>query len=264
MKNAFLFLSIFLVSCGSFKSPANIISADKLFIDIASPTHMGIDGIGNFFIVQSNRLLIKYNPQGEKEITYDEQALGMITSISVQNPLYIMLHYLESKTIVFLDRNFLVLQTINYESWTEDDITAAQLANDNNIWLYNNTKRKLQKYTLDGKLVVESFDLYGLTNHALYFTQIIEYNNTVYMKNIEGNVVILDNLGRYLKDFPFKIDSDLSFSITGINAVQNEKLTLNIFDEAKRSQKTVDILPSFFNLYKNELYGIYENGIAKI
>ena len=129
-------LSLLVSSCVSLKAPEKIIAEDNLYINIASPTHMGIDAVGNFYIVQSNRLLIKYNKQGEKQITYDEQALGMISSIAVQNPLYIMLHYQESKTIIFLDRNFLVLQQISYENWTEDDVTAAHIANDNNIWLY--------------------------------------------------------------------------------------------------------------------------------
>ena len=257
-------LSLLVSSCVSLKAPEKIIAEDNLYINIASPTHMGIDAVGNFYIVQSNRLLIKYNKQGEKQITYDEQALGMISSIAVQNPLYIMLHYQESKTIIFLDRNFLVLQQISYENWTEDDVTAAHIANDNNIWLYNNTKRKLQKYTLDGKLIVESFDLYGLTQHNLFFDQIIEFENSVYLKNIDGNVCILDNLGRYIKDFPSKVSSNLSYSLVGINTIQNEKISLNIFDEVNQKQIETDVLPSFFSLFNGDIYGVYENGIAKL
>lgn len=263
MKYIFIF-AIFLGSCVSLKAPSAIIDDNNLHINIASPSHLGIDGVGNFYVVQSNRLLIKYDQEGKKQITYDEQALGMISSIAVQNPLYIMLHYLESKTIIFLDRNFLVLQQIDYEKWTEDDITAAHIANDNNIWLYNNTKRKLQKYALDGSLLLESFDLYGLTNNQLYFDQIIEYENSVYLKNIEGQVCILDNLGRFLKDYPLKVSSDLSYSLEGINAIQNEKLGINIFNEVNQKQIDPDITPTFFSLFKGELFGVYENGIAKL
>ncbi len=260
----FFFYLILLSSCVALKAPGNVIEEDKLVISLPSPTHMGIDGVGNFYVVQSNRLLIKYNDAGKKLITYDEQALGMITSISVQNPLYIMLHYLESKKIVFLDRNFLELQRIDYEKWTEDDITAAQIANDNNVWLYNNTSRKLQKYSLDGKLIIESFDLYGLTQNSLYFTQIMEYNNLVYLKNIEGEVCILDNLARFQKDYPMKVNSDLSFSIDGVNAIKDEELTLNIFNEANTKYVAVDVLPDIFSFFKGQLYGVYENGIAKL
>ncbi len=249
-------------SCVPLKGPTTLIDDAKLFIPITGITHMGMDGVGNIYLVQSNQLLLKYDQKGTKRITYDEQGYGMISSISCHNPLYIMVHYLESKTIVFLDRNFLVYQVIRYGKWTEDDITSAVIANDNNVWLYNNSKRKLQKYSLEGKIILESFDLYGLSNHSTYMSQIVEYNNRVYLKNTEGNICILDNLGRFIKDFPETLQSDLSVSISGLHATIDRYLTVHIFDEQRKEQYEQDPLPEFFTLFKGKLYGLYDNGVA--
>jgi hypothetical protein len=260
----FLCLIILASSCLALKTPSNLIDESSLIIPLTSPTHMGIDAVGNFYVVQSNRLLIKYSESGEKLITYDEQALGIISSLSCHNPLYIMLHYLESKTIIFMDRNLAVLQFINYGDWTEDDVTSAEIANDNNIWLYNNTRRRLQKYNLEGVLLLESFDLYGLSQKSLYIDQIVEHNNQVYLKNIEGNVIILNNLTGYIKDYSSRIASDLSVSIEGVHAIEDGEMGLNIFNEIEKKKVKIDLLPASFSIFNGTLYGTFDNGIARL
>lgn len=259
-----LFAILILSSCFSTQSLKNIVHEDQLFIKINQATQLDIDGVGNFYVVQSDRLLHKYDKNGKKLLTYDEQSLGMIQSISCHNPLYIMVHFLESKTIVFLDRNFSVLQTINYGQWTNDDISCAEIANDNNIWLYNNTLRRLQKYNPEGMLIIESFDLYGLSQKALYIDQIKEHNNNVYLKNIEGELLILDNLARFKTDYTPKVSSPLTRSLLGIQALEQQMLGINIFNEQTRKLITVGQAPKSFSLFDGKLFGVYDNGISVI
>ena len=260
----YFLLTLVFTSCLALKPSETIAPNDQLYIALKNPTHMDIDGVGNFYIVQSDRLLLKYDYSGKFVQTYDEQALGIITSISCNNALYTMIHFQDSRSIIFLDRNMSVLQTINYEKWTTDDITAAEIANDNNIWLYNNTKRRLQKYCIEGKLILESFDLYGLSQKSTYVQQVVEQNNFVYLRNVEGDIMILDNMGRYLKDFNNKVYSEISPSAGGVHAKLESTIGLNIFNDLKFREIAASPMPKDIAVFKANVYGTFDNGIVKL
>lgn len=201
-----LLLSIIvLLSCVS-KKPLELSTSTQTndmhdyFIHAENLSDLHLDQFGNIYVISNHRNLLKYNPKGELEKTFDTQFNGFVHSIDVNNPLYIMLFYRDARRITLLDRNLSVLQEIDFTSWTTNDITAAHISNDNQIWLYDNIDRKLIKYRIDGSVLIESLDLYGLTSLNTMIDQIYEFENLVFLRNMEGKIIVVDNLGRYISD----------------------------------------------------------------
>lgn len=164
---------------------------------------LGIDNLGNIFLVKNSRILQKYNHNGQLDKTFDDQSGGFIHSIDVNNPLYILIYFKDASKVTLLDRNLAVLNELDIAKWTQNDITAASLSNDNRIWLYDNTERKLKKYSIHGKLILESTDLYGMSGVNTFVEQLLEHENRVYMRNQAGQLIIVDNLGGYIGDKDF-------------------------------------------------------------
>jgi len=176
---------------------------------------MNVDQVGNMYLVKNQRTLLKYNIDGNLDKTFDSQLAGFIYSIDVANPLYLLVFYRDAGKIMLFDRNLAPLKEISLATWTKNDITAVSLSNNNQLWMYDTVERKLLRYSIEGDRVLESADLYGVTNLELSIETIREYNNQVYLRNREGKLLVLDNLGRFIED----LDITTGLPLRGVDEV---------------------------------------------
>ena len=262
------FLCCVIFSCSITKSDQQQVEIDRdYFIEGQNISNFGVDAVGNIFFTENERVVKKFSKEGTLINTFDEQSGGFIHSMDVKNPLYILLYYRDGGVIKILDRNLALLNDINFTDWTQDDITAAQLSNDNHIWLYNNTKRKVQKYTISGKLIFESLDLYGITSWNTSIEKIYEHQNFVFLINEEQNIQVLDNLGRFKYDLGYQFGTPIygrknqicgpfgdkysCYNLT--NTIQEKPIPLENLDKDSKES----LLFNFF------YFEVFDNGITR-
>lgn len=199
----FLILGFLLNSCGTTRQQRldYVLPLDfEYHIEGEDFSLMDIDQVGNMYVVKNQRTLYKYNPDGILDKTFDSQLGGFIYSIDVSNPLYLLVYYRDATKIMLFDRNLAPLKEIDISRWTKNDITAVSLSNNNQLWLYDAIDRKLLRYNIEGGRTLESSDLYGVTSLELSIKDIREYNNQVFLRNEQGQIIVLDNLGRFMYD----------------------------------------------------------------
>jgi hypothetical protein len=133
-----LFLSLFLIA----HSQNQKISATKINqFTIDMEQFLGFDSFGYYYTIKNNVFSkIKNNESFE----YKNISLGEITHIDNQNPLKIVIFYENFNTIILLDNQLNELQKINL---SENEIpilaTAAGLASQNRLWIYNNLSQQI-------------------------------------------------------------------------------------------------------------------------
>jgi len=214
------FLAVFFVqlSCSSLREiPEDFVVPQSYSYHIQGSKFslMNVDQVGNMYLVKNQRTLLKYNIDGNLDKTFDSQLAGFIYSIDVANPLYLLVFYRDAGKIMLFDRNLAPLKEILLATWTKNDITAVSLSNNNQLWMYDTVERKLLRYSIEGDRVLESADLYGVTNLELSIETIREYNNQVYLRNREGKLLVLDNLGRFIDD----VDITTGLPLRGVDEV---------------------------------------------
>lgn len=268
-----LFVSIFLLifsSCSvkqKLQETESTLNDESYFIEGKNLSDIQIDNIGNVFLVKNHRILRKYNSEGSLDKTFDYQNAGFIHSVDAINPLYILIFYKESSTIILLDRNLAQLKEIDISKWSNNDITAAVLSNDNNIWLYDNTERKLKKYSRDGNLLFESLDIYGMTNLNTNVSQILEFGNQVFMRNELGRLIVMTNLGQYKEDKAIEVGLAMTPRRNQLCCPTNNvysciKMDGNPFEQTIPISTLHEEHKEAF-LFKFELYQIINGGVIK-
>jgi len=266
-----LICSLVSIQCGVTKTASIAEEEDTIDYYVAGRnlSNLQLDNIGNLFVVKNNRVLQKYNKEATLQLTYDNQNDGFITSVDAQNPLYILVFYYDASRIKILDRNLAELHSLDLNSISPNDFTAASLSNDNQIWLYDNTERKLKKVSIQGKPVTESLDLYGMTSVNTNVSLIKEHGNSVFLRNIEGKLIVLDNLAQYKKDYDVVTGIPLSPRTNQICCPMEDgnynciRLDDNPFQQVITVSKLESITTEAF-LYQYNLFQLVPGGVLKL
>ena len=265
-----LISSVISVACTSKKAiveQSTIVDSETYLIAGKNFSQLQVDNIGNIFMVKNNRVLHKYDSDGKLINTYDIESGGFIHSVDALNPLYILIYYRDAGRVVLLDRNLALLNEITISDWSQNDLTAVCLSNDNNLWIYDNTERKLKKYSRNGQLITESMDLYGMTSLNTTVNHMVEHSNSVFLRNEENTLIVMDNLGQYKSDksisvgFPMaKRRGQLCGPIhTNYSCI---RLDDNPFQQVIPVEKLHNDHQESF-LFKFELYQILPSGLIK-
>ncbi len=213
-----------------------IIVTDSLKIDADS--FIGTDPFKNIYYLKDD---ILYKKSLDTTLTFKAVSLGKIASVDIKNPLKILVFYNDFNAVVLLDNNLNKLgeDILFNQSALNLNITYAQWAGDEKLWLYSNDDNRLHVFDyisnkiikssrplnfyqknfspiymissykncwLVGKNYVLEFDEYG------YFKSILEldktnllrrYNNNFY--TVKENSLFKGKLLGNLKKFELKI-----------------------------------------------------------
>src|SRR6185503_11993002 len=135
----FLWITFGLIFPGCTVSKHPLSSRDQLKYFIVNPSirMLDFDPLGNLYIVDSNDRLIKYDSTGHVLSNVVNNNLGQVHGLDVGNPFKTMVFYRDQQTIIIYDRTLSEMQRIHLTDWSLHDVTAACLAPDNAIWVFD-------------------------------------------------------------------------------------------------------------------------------
>lgn len=263
-------LGLFILSCNTSKkviTPPIEEDLHNYIIEGENLSNLHVDKLGNIYVVKNNRILQKHNSEGNLEYTFDYQSGGFIHSVDVSNPLQILVFFRDSYKIALLDQSLSIIQDINLVDWNKNEITAAAVTNDRKIWLFDNTNRKLQKYNHKGVLELESLDIYNNTELDTHIEYILEYENQVFLRNSDATLIIMDNLGQYIKDKDIKTGLPLQARQKQVCCSIYDQYSCLRLDNNPIQQVILvsNLLESHLEslLYKFELFQLLPGGLIK-
>lgn len=168
-----------------------------------------VDKLGRLYLVNEYNVLIQFDDNFNELFRYSTTRYGEITQLDVSNPMKILVYFGDFHTIVFLDNTLSELKQIFLEELNFWNTQVVCNSNDNRIWLFDQTDKKLIKINENGKVIMESNSLVNLPICEYSMTEIFESENKIYL-NADGNgLLVLDNLGSFIKTY----DEIKSYSI---------------------------------------------------
>ena len=157
------------------------------------------DKLNQLYILTQRNEILKYGNLNNQSFRFSDYDLGEPNLVDVSNPLKILVYYPDFQTIIFLDNTLSPIQRIKLNSIDYQDIRAIALANDNNIWIYDEVNSRLKKISTSNELILDSDPMHLLLDKEIFVTEIIERNNEVYLKDPINGLLIFDNYANYRK-----------------------------------------------------------------
>ncbi|MFK7978992.1 MAG: hypothetical protein AB8G86_03340 [Saprospiraceae bacterium] len=167
-------------------------------------TYLTTDNLQNSYVATAEGKIIKFDKKGTQQFEYNNNRLGRVGKIAVKNPLNILVYYPDLAVIIILDRTLSVIKELNLYDL---DILAPKgiaLANDNNIWVYDEITAVLKKLSPEGKILFESRNLNQVVQKQLSPSFLQEKNNEVYLSDTQNGLFIFDAFGQLKQTIPIK------------------------------------------------------------
>ncbi|HYG40746.1 MAG TPA: hypothetical protein VD908_19105 [Cytophagales bacterium] len=192
-----LFLTIH-IACGQK------LSLIKSF-DFPSIHIVSIDVNSSFYVADQQGNIFKFDSTGRELNVYSPQRPSEITLLDASKTMNIFVFSRDLQQFRILNR---FLSSPSYTEIDRDYIGYAYMAGpslDNNLWIFDNSAFSLKKYdiTLQNVTIEAPLDLI-LDTEAYNITQITEYQNKVYLNNVQSGILVFDNLGNHGAALPFK------------------------------------------------------------
>ena len=190
-----------------------------------------IDNLGNKYYLSDYRL------SKRKDLLFSDSSMGFISKVDLYNPLKIKVWFLDFNTLVILDNFLNEITRINFnEIDSLGEIYDISTANDNSIWIFDETDMKIKKFDFFKKLLIENIEtkiegefldfksnynyLWVITD--LYFYK-INYNGSIIYKS--------ENVNRFNKIRLFKNDVILANNNQLIHFKNDDELFIDINHE---------------------------------
>ncbi len=209
----FLFSGIAFFSCAQQPITAATPNEEETFSDSVFSyrsfipgafTKLDVDVLDNVFALSSGGQLKKYNFRGDSVAIFnDVKKYGNPSYLDVSNPLKILLYYKNYSTVVALDRNLVLRNTINFRNNNIFSVKAIGTSYDNNIWVFDEQDLKLKKIKDDGSLLQETNDWRLILEEVPSPERIIDQNNFVYSYDPAKGFFIFDYYGAFKNNLPF-------------------------------------------------------------
>ena len=226
---------------------------------------VAVDNLGNIYLLTVSDAIKKLNPAGDSVGVYNEvKRFGKLSSITVSNPLKILLYYKDFSKIVVLDRQLSVRSVVDLRKHNILQTSAIGLSYDNNIWLFDEYENKLKKIDEEGNILMQTDDFRNLFSTLVVPQQIIDEAETVYLYDSAAGILAFDHYGTFKKKIPIKGWKNISVTnniITGIsdNSVQYYN-TSNLMQSSRRlPSATVD--QTNFYIRSNKLFAWSKDGL---
>ena len=163
-----------------------------------------VDILDNLYLLTAGKQLKKFNASGDSVSVYnDVKNYGIPTSLDVTNPFKILLYYKNFSTLVVLDRQLSLRNSINLRKLGIFSTKTIATAYDNNIWLFDEQSFKLKKINEEGETLMETADWRMLYDEVPVPSTLIDHNDLVYLYDPEKGFYIFDYYGAPKNHLPF-------------------------------------------------------------
>ena len=232
-------------------------------IAVKKITAVSADRYGNFLLADASGNVTQYDSTGKKITVFSPQQPWQVSFIEAWRTVKIFVFYREAQKFTFLNR-FLVPEgeydfpeTGNATQPPVGFARLATLANDDNLWVYDDTDFSLKKYNPDTRKLLLSTQLNLLFDSPDFrFNFIREYENLVFLNDFQAGIRVFDNLGNYKKLLPFKNLNYLGFLNDNLYFFQQNELhffNLYTFEEKKITLPTVSGKTEFVLVFEKRL-----------
>ena len=159
---------------------------------------MTTDELGNVYVIFRDNSLVKYSADGDSLGNYRSIQNGNLMSVDASNPLKLLLFYPEYGKITFLDRMLSPKNELDLKKLNLFQPTAAGMARDGNIWVYDAQLAKLQKIDEQQNVMQQSDDLRSATNDVLFPVQILDRDRKVFAIDTTRGIFVFDQYATIL------------------------------------------------------------------
>ncbi len=215
-----------------------------------------IDNLGNKYYLSDYHLLKR------KDLLFSDSSMGLISKVDLYNPLKIKVWFQDFNSLIILDNFLNEITRINFnEIPLLGEIYDISSANDNSIWVFDETDMKIKKFDFFKRLIIknietkiegEFLDFKGSYNYLwvitdLYFYK-INYNGSIIYKS--------ENSNRFNKVRIFKNDVILANNNKLIYFKNDEELFINIEHE-KLFVKDFSVIDQTLYIYDKDYLNKY-------
>ncbi len=242
-----------------------------LFKSIPTPAHsLSSDKLQQFYLINEQNDLIKYNAAGVEVFRYNNNLLGTLGYIDVSNPFHLLLYYPDYATLVSLDRTLNRTGTYSLNDLGVLQTHAVGIASDNNLWVYDELDYRLRKYNRQGQVLVESLDVSSLLPRPIAPISALEKNNQVYLHDPDMGILVFDIFGQLLQTIPLPQVSSFQILDRHLVALQKDQMvawqldsgiaqaialpfSLNAEMQVRLEQNSIFVLtPGMLHIYKKK------------
>jgi len=157
------------------------------------------DKLGNIYQI-SDMKIVKYSNKMDTLRANSIFSKGTISSLDTRNPMQLVLFYKQQQQIVLLDNTLSETNIISLPNSNFDWIDLACLSNrDNAFWLYSITNQELLKTDKNGTVSNRFKNIGQLVKRDINPTQLVEFNNQVYLFDPNQGLFVFDLFGNYIK-----------------------------------------------------------------
>ena len=215
----FKIISFFLF-CGSIIAQQKISVADSIIIPEKFTRFHGVDIHENLFFSNNETLIKKTENQ---TFEYANFTLGIPTSISIINPLEILVYYKQTNAFVLLDRflNEIKTEELNF---TSTEINSSHISNskDQWVWIVNQNNNQICTYNYFTSKTINC----SVPNNT---STLLFKSNFNYAINYNGKEIqLINNYGRILEKIKLEKVNSIEISSNHIYVFKED--SLNIYD----------------------------------
>ncbi len=168
------------------------------------------DAFGNIYLVR-NQTILKTDSLGTQLAIFDNSKNGRIGLVDLSNPLKIMIFHPETNIIQFLDRSLSPIdQEIKLFSLYNENYDIACTSYSNSLWLYPSNGSLLYRIDNQANITSKIELLNQITFDDFKATQLIEYDNFIYLSNPKVGIIILDRWGAIINQIPITFNHSIS------------------------------------------------------
>lgn len=163
---------------------------------------MTTDHIGRLYLAKGHELFL-YSTEGELMYQFSDLSRGVITHLDATNPMKLLLFYPDYSQIAFLDNT--LSRTRDNVDLTTLELELAQLACasfDNGFWVYDPVSFSLLRFDQGLNLTNEVANINQLVGADVNPSQMVEFENWLYMNDSTHGVFVFDSFGTYSKLIP--------------------------------------------------------------
>lgn len=220
-----------------FSASGQAISFAERIPLLEEPVSVSIDKTENVYIAGNKGSIFKYNNNGEILFTYSPQSTGNIRNIEAQSTLNIFLFYEGLQEFSFLNRFMTLISTQDFTP----DIYArlATPSSDNNLWVFDDQDFTLKKINLHYFEAEMATSLSNVVSPDFQGNHLKEYQNFVFLSDINTGIYVFDNLGNYIKLIPLESVHYFNFYKDEIYFLHDARL--HFYDLYSSEEKFVEI-----------------------
>ncbi|MCB9082350.1 MAG: hypothetical protein H6555_11640 [Lewinellaceae bacterium] len=171
------------------------------------------DKMQQLYILTPSNELIKYDAQGRELFRYNNNTLGPVGSVIVNDPLQVLLFYPNFQRLLVLDRTLNILTEIPLDPLRFTQVTQVGLSRDNTLWLYDAGTYRLVQLSRSGEVLRESPDLRLLLPNTPQISQLAIAATRIFLLDAEQGVLEFDALGQWVRSRPLP-------EVTGIQVME--------------------------------------------